>query len=152
MARESGAVAIDHMGFSVASLDEAVAFWTDAMGFELVRTGEMGGSFLRDVTGVDDPHCRMAVVVSPEGYAIELLEYSKSDTLDRAPESAGAIGAAHIAVSVADIETALERIEAHGWHAKGSPQPVPAGPRAGTVVVYVSGPDNIHIELMQPPR
>lgn len=39
------------MGFSVSSLDEAIAFWTAAMGFELVRTGEMGGDFLREVTG-----------------------------------------------------------------------------------------------------
>jgi len=34
---------------------------------------------------------------------------------------------------------------------KGSPQPIPAGPRSGTMVAYISGPDGNTIELMQPP-
>lgn len=143
---------VDHMGFSVSSLDEAIGFWTEAMGFELVRTGQMGGDFLREVTGVDDPRCRMALVVSPAGFPIELLEYSTAHTLGKTPESAGAIGAAHLAVTVADIDVAVARIQAQGWHLKGSPRPIEAGPRAGTVVAYVSGPDGITIEIMQPSR
>lgn len=146
------AVTVDHTGFSVASLDEAVRFWTQAMGFELVRTGEMGGDFLRAATGVDDPLCRMALVVSPGGYPIELLEYSTAQALGKVPDSAGAIGAAHLAVTVASIATAIARIAAQGWRVKGSPQPIPAGPRAGTIVAYVSGPDGVTIELMQRPE
>ncbi|WP_052250890.1 VOC family protein [Xanthomonas sacchari] len=144
-------VVVDHAGFSVSSLEEAIKFWTEAMGFELVRTGEMGGDFLREVTGVEDPRCRMALVVSPAGFPIELLEYSTASTLGKAPESAGAIGATHLAVTVADIDLVVARIQAQGWHLKGSPRPIEAGPRAGTVVVYVSGPDGITIEVMQPP-
>ena len=37
------------------------------------------------------------------------------------------------------------------WKAKGSPLPIAGGPRKGTLVAYVSGPDHITIELMQPP-
>jgi hypothetical protein len=36
----------------------------------------MGGEFLREATGVDDPRCRMSLVTAPNGYPIELLEYS----------------------------------------------------------------------------
>ncbi|MBO9873706.1 MULTISPECIES: VOC family protein [Xanthomonas] len=144
-------VIVDHAGFSVSSLEEAIRFWTEAMGFELVRTGEMGGDFLQQVTGVEDPRCRMALVVSPTGFPIELLEYSTASTLGKAPESAGAIGATHLAVTVADIDLVVARVQAQGWNLKGSPRPIEAGPRAGTVVAYVSGPDRITIEVMQPP-
>ncbi len=126
-------------------------FWTEAMGFDLVRQEEMGGDFLREATGVDDPRCRMALVTAPNGYPIELLEYSTSRTLGQTPRSAGAIGAAHIALTVTDIRTAIARIETAGWAVKGSPQPVSAGPRGGTMVAYISGPDGVTIELMQPP-
>ncbi len=146
-----GVIAVDHTGFSVASLEEAIQFWTEAMGFDLVRQGEMGGDFLREATGVDDPRCRMALVTAPNGYPIELLEYSTSRTLGQTPRSAGAIGAAHIALTVTDIRTAIARIETAGWAVKGSPQPVSAGPRGGTMVAYISGPDGVTIELMQPP-
>lgn len=148
---DAGVLAVDHTGFSVASLDSAIQFWTEAMGFELVRQGEMGGAFLRETTGVDDPRCRMALVVAPNGYPIELLEYSTGRTLGETPGSAGAIGAVHLAVTVVDIHAAIARVKLAGWHAKGSPQPIPTGPRAGTRVAYVSGPDGIIVELMQRP-
>jgi len=148
----NGAVVVDHIGFSVSSLEDAIQFWTEAMGFEVLRKGEMGGDFLREVTGVDDPRCRMALVVSASGFPIELLEYSTARTLGEVPDSAGAIGAAHIAVNVADIDAAVAKIKSHGWEIKGSSQAIPSGPRAGTIVAYVSGPDRITVELMQPPR
>lgn len=150
MTNNAGVTAVDHTGFSVSSLEEAIQFWTEALGFDLSRQGEMGGAFLREATGIDDPRCRMALVTAPNGYPIELLEYSTRLKLGRAPQNAGAIGAAHLAVTVSDIQAAIIRVEAAGWQVNGSPQPIPAGPRAGTVVAYVSGPDGITIELMQP--
>jgi lactoylglutathione lyase len=151
MAEDAGVITVDHMGLSVASLEEAMKFWTEAMGFDLARQGEMSGEFLREATGVDDPRCRMALVTAPNGYPIELLEYSTGRTLGQTPRSAGAIGAAHIAFTVADISKAISRVQTAGWTVNGSPQPIPAGPRRGTMVAYISGPDGITIELMQPP-
>ncbi|WP_414893376.1 VOC family protein, partial [Sphingomonas sp. Leaf38] len=66
------------------------------------------------------------------------------------PSGAGSIGAAHLALTVKDIHVAIARVEAAGWKAKGNPLPIPGGPRKGTLVAYVSGPDHITIELMQP--
>ena len=148
----AGVIAVDHTGFSVSSLNDAIRFWTEAMGFTLERRSEMGGEFLREVTGVTDPLVHTAVVRAPGGFAVELLEFSDAAQHGVAPASAGAIGAAHIALSVDDIAAAIRRVEAAGWELKGSAQAIPGGPRKGTLVVYVSGPDNITIELMQSPR
>ncbi len=144
-------IAVDHTGFAVSSLDEAIQFWTGALGFTLERQSEMGGDFLHQVTGVDDPSVRTAIVRAPSGYAVELLQYSKGHQNGVVPPSAGAIGAAHLALTVKDIHAAIGRVEAAGWKAKGSPLPIAGGPRKGTLVAYVSGPDHITIELMQPP-
>lgn len=144
-------ISVDHTGFAVSSLDEAVRFWTDALGFQLERQSEMGGDFLHQVTGVDDPSVKTAIVRAPGGYAVELLQYSKGHQNGTVPNSAGAIGAAHLAMTVHDIHAAIGRVEAAGWKAKGSPLPIAGGPRKGTLVAYVSGPDHITIELMQPP-
>jgi len=147
----AGVIAVDHTGFVVSSLDDAIRFWTDALGFTLERQSEMGGTFLHQVTGVDDPHVRTAIVRAPGGYMVELLAYSQGARHGSAPESAGAIGAVHLALAVRDIHAAIARIEAAGWMVKGSPQAIPGGPRQGTLVVYVSGPDSITLELMQLP-
>ncbi len=142
---------VDHTGFAVSSLDEAVRFWTGALGFTLERRAEMGGDFLHQVTGVDDPNVKTAIVRAPDGYRVELLQYSQGHRNGVVPDGAGAIGAAHLALTVQDIRAAIARVEAAGWKAKGSPLPIAGGPRKGTLVAYVSGPDHIIIEFMQPP-
>ncbi|MEG8038014.1 VOC family protein [Sphingomonas sp. LR60] len=144
-------IAADHTGFAVSSLDEAIRFWTEALGFTLERQSEMGGDFLRQVTGVNDPKVKTAIVTAPDGYVVELLHYSQGHRNGVLPDSAGSIGAAHLAFTVKDIHAAIARVEAAGWKAKGSPQPIPGGPKKGTLVAYVSGPDHITIEFMQPP-
>ena len=150
MTDAANVMAVDHTGFAVSSLDEAVQFWTGALGFTLERQSEMGGDFLHQVTGVDDPKVRTAIVKAPNGYVVELLEYSNGLQNGTVPNGAGLIGAAHLALTVKDIHAAIARVEAAGWKAKGNPLPIPGGPRKGTLVAYVSGPDHITIELMQP--
>ncbi|WP_337587721.1 VOC family protein, partial [Xanthomonas maliensis] len=84
-----------------------------------------------------------------DGSRIELLEYSQGDRHGITPATASAIGSAHLALRVQDMHAVLGRIEQAGWQARGEPQPIPAGPRKGTLVVYVTGPDHITLELMQ---
>lgn len=151
MTNTADVTAVDHTGFAVSSLDESIRFWTEALGFALERQSEMGGDFLHQVTGVDDPNVRTAIVKAPDGFTIELLQYSGGHQHGFVPDSAGAIGAAHVALTVKDIHEAIARVEAAGWKAKGRPQPIPGGPRKGTLTAYVSGPDRLTIEFMQPP-
>ncbi|MCP9630715.1 VOC family protein [Rhodopseudomonas palustris] len=151
MTETANVSAVDHTGFAVSSLEKAIQFWTGALGFTLERQSEMGGKFLHQVTGVDDPNVRTAIVKAPDGFVVELLQYSKGQQNGSVPNSAGAIGAAHLALIVKDIHAAVARVEAAGWKASGIPQPIPGGPRKGTLAAYVSGPDHITIEFMQRP-
>ncbi len=139
----------DHVGFAVASLDDAVRFWTEGLGATLEREGEMDGPFLREVTGAQEATVRMAIV-SLAGQRIELLDYAGPERPDSAQKPFHP-GFAHLALVVADLPAVLARIAPYGWHPAGTPQPIPGGARAGTMVVYVSGPDGATIELMQPP-
>jgi catechol 2,3-dioxygenase-like lactoylglutathione lyase family enzyme len=151
MSDTANVIAVAHTGFAVSSLPEALRFWTEALGFTLQRQSKMGGDFLLQVTGVGDPSVQTAIVRAPDGFSVELLQYSRGRQNGAVPDNAGAIGAAHLALNVGDIHTAIARAEAAGWSAKGDPQPIPDGPRKGTLVAYVSGPDHITIEFMQMP-
>ena len=151
MPNNIGPIAVDHTGFTVSSLDEAVRFWTEAIGFELVGKGELAGAFPGTVTGVPTPVLKAAIVKAPNGYLVELLEFASDKNEGRVPGSAGAIGATHFAITVSDIQHALKRVEAEGWKANGTPAMIPSGGYKGRTVVYVSGPDGIIIELMQNP-
>lgn len=139
----------DHIGFAVAFLDEALRFWVDGLGAQLVRTGEMGGEFLDQVTGAHGAQVRMAIV-SLADQTIELLEYRGLDR-PTVPAKPFDPGFAHLALVVDDIDAILARIGPYGWKAQGIPQPIASGVRAGTRVIYAVGPDGATIEFMQPP-
>lgn len=140
----------DHVGFSVASLDLALRFWVEGLGGQLVRTGDMGGEFLGEVTGAHGASVRMAIV-SLAGQMIELLEYRGVDLQHRASRPFDP-GFAHLALIVDDIDRVLARIAVYEWRPQGKPQVISGGTRAGTKVIYAVGPDGATIEFMQPPE
>ena len=151
MPNDIGPIAVDHMGFTVSSLDEAVRFWTEAVGFELIGKGEFPGDFAETITGVPTPVLKAAKVKAPNGFIVELLKFESDRDEGRVPGSAAAIGASHFAITVSDIKHAIERIEAEGWKASGTPAVIPSGGSKGRTVVYISGPDGIILELVQVP-
>ena len=140
----------DHVGFAVASLDEAIRFWVEGLGAKLVRTGRLDGPFLANVTGARDAEVDLAIVELAGG-AVELLQYRGTRPRNGAAPAPFDAGAAHLGLIVDDLDAMVARVGAYGWFAQGIAQVIPAGPRAGTRVMYVVGPDGATIEFMQPP-
>jgi len=106
-----------------------------------------------EITGVTGAEINLAVLKSPGGHKIELLEYlappgRKQDVHLRPCD----VGHVHVALIVDDLDAVLQKIAESGWKAAGIPQTLTAGPNAGKRVVYVRDPDGTTIELMQQPR
>jgi methylmalonyl-CoA/ethylmalonyl-CoA epimerase len=91
-----------HVGIAVRSLEEAIATWTGALGFELVGTESLPGMQLR-------------IAFLRGGSAeIELLEATSPDSpVGRFLERRGE-GIHHLSFYVADLEAALADAERRG--------------------------------------
>lgn len=110
----------------------------------------MSGTFLTEVCGTPDSTSVETALVDIAGQTIELLQYTGVSTLSQ-PTRAYQAGVLHLALQVDDIDAAITLCQRHGWQAQGRPQPIPAGPRVGTLVMYVTDAQGATIELMQPP-
>ena len=145
-------IAADHTGITVSNLERSLAFWRDVLGFEFSHSAHQTGERPEQITGVKGAELKLAVVKSPSGHKIELLEYfappDRKQHVDLRPCDVGSI---HVALTVDNLDAILERIAAIGWKAAGNPQTLAAGPNAGKRVVYVRDPDGTTIELMQMP-
>src|SRR5256885_2045253 len=145
-------IAADHTGITVSNLERSLAFWRDVLGFEFSHSAHQTGERPEQITGVKGAELKLAVVKSPSGHKIELLEYfappDRKQHVDLRPCDVGSI---HVALTIDNLDAILERIAAIGWKAAGTPQPPTAGPNAGKRVVYVRDPDGTTIELMQMP-
>ena len=68
-------VATDHSGITVSNLESSLVFWRDVLGFEFSHSAHQKGEMAEQVTGVKGAEIKLAVVKTPGGHKIELLEY-----------------------------------------------------------------------------
>ena len=145
-------LAADHTGITVSDIERSLAFWQDVLGFELSHRAHQKGELAEQITGVIGAEILIAVLKAP-GHKIELLEYRAPPDRERQNNLRPCdLGAAHIALTVDNLDEALERIAASGWKTAGEPQTLTVGPNAGKRVIYVRDPDGTTVELMQMPQ
>ena len=146
-------VGADHTGITVSNLERSLAFWRDVLGFEFSHDAHQTGERVEQITGVKGGDLKLAVLKTPSGHKIELLEYYAPPDRKRIELRPCDVGHVHVALIVDDLDAVLQRIAASGWKAAGKPQTLTHGPNAGKRVVYVQDPDGTTIEFMQmPPR
>lgn len=153
MSRSFQIVAVDHTGITVRDVEKSLVFWRDVLGFEFSHRAHQKGEMAEQIIGVKGAELKLAVVKTPGGHKIELLEYiaphDRKKHGDLRPCDAGHV---HVALVVDNLEMILSKIAASGWQAAGTPQTLTAGPNAGKRVVYVRDPEGTTIEFMETPK
>ncbi|MGH9255690.1 MAG: methylmalonyl-CoA epimerase [Vicinamibacterales bacterium] len=132
---------LDHIGIAVANIDEALAFYRDALGLEMHPPEEVESQGVR------------AHIIPAGQAALELLEATRSDSpiakyLDRRGP-----GLHHITLRVDDIEAVLEELRARGVRLVDQ-RPRPGAEGALVAFVHPSAAHGVLVELKQgaPPR
>src|SRR5437870_3565822 len=146
-------IAADHTGITVSNLERSLDFWQNVLGFEFSHRAHQTGERVEQITGVKGAELKLAVVKTPSGHKIELLEYlAPADREQHVGLRPCDVGHVHVALTVENLEPLLQKIAASGWKAAGKPQPLTKGPNAGKRVVYVRDPDGTTIEFMEIPK
>jgi methylmalonyl-CoA/ethylmalonyl-CoA epimerase len=128
---------LDHIGIAVRDLDEALAFYRDALGLEVELTEE-----------VPSQHVRAHFIRVGEP-ALELLEATSSQSpIARAVDRRGP-GLHHITLRVDDIHAVLARLKARGVRLVDE-TPRPGAEGALVAFVHPSAAHGVLVELKQP--
>lgn len=149
--------AVWHFSFTVADLERSIEFYRDLLEFELVHVQEQANEYTRRLVGYPDAHLKVAQFAVPglprgvSTHDLELVEYvsprgSRGDVEICNP------GAAHLAMAVDDIHERHARLVAAGVRFVSPPNEITAGVNAGGWTCYFRDPDEIVLELVQPPR
>jgi catechol 2,3-dioxygenase-like lactoylglutathione lyase family enzyme len=145
-----------HFSFTVADIEQTILFYRDLLGFDLIHTQEQANEYTRRLVGYPDAHLKVAqfaVPGQPRGISthdLELVEYvsprgSRGDINTYNP------GAAHLAMTVDDIHERYERLKSAGVTFVSPPNPITAGVNTGGHTCYFRDPDDIVLEMLQPP-
>jgi catechol 2,3-dioxygenase-like lactoylglutathione lyase family enzyme len=147
---------IFHTGLTVSDLDRSIAFYRDVLGLELVAQWDSSRPYLRTVVGFPDAELRIALLRIPSsragasGHHLELLEYRTPRGV-RGDSRTCNPGNAHVAFMVQDLDAAYADLSARGVRFKSAPVQITHGRNRGAKAVYLLDPDDITLELVEPP-
>jgi catechol 2,3-dioxygenase-like lactoylglutathione lyase family enzyme len=131
---------VHHVGISVRSIDDALAFWEPFL-----------GRAARWRTMLDRPYLGTFVDL-PGGGVLELLDYRVDDKAELAGGTANP-GNVHLCLRVSDAQRVWSRAVEFGATpvVPDGPVTVDAGPNAGARAAYLRIHDGVTLELFQPP-
>lgn len=146
-----------HASFTVSNLDRSIEFYCGLLGMELHHRQIQHNEYTSKLVGYADAHLDVAMLripnsfVGPSNHHLELVEYihPRGEKADVATNRAGA---PHLAFVTDDIFADYRRLAAAGVRFK-APEPVAieAGVNMGGFTVYFLDPDDITLEMLQPP-
>ncbi|MQA77421.1 MAG: hypothetical protein GEV10_02890 [Streptosporangiales bacterium] len=145
-----------HFSFTVADLDRSVAFYVDQLGFVLVHTQEQSNEYTSRLVGYPDAHLRVAQLAVPgqprglSSHDLELVQYVHPKGSRGEAEICNP-GAAHLALTVDDAHAQYDRLVAAGVRFYSPPNAITAGVNEGGWTCYFEDPDEIVLEMVQPP-
>lgn len=145
-----------HFSFTVADIDRSVDFYSRVLGLELVHRQEQSNAYTAALVGFPDASLRIAqlrVPGQPRGLSshdLELVEYVEPPGT---PYGGGRNrpGASHMAFTVEDALAEYDRLRNEGVRFVSAPQAITAGVNKGGYTCYLLDPDDITLELVQPP-
>ena len=155
-ASDSGLAGVWHFSFTVSDLDRSVAFYRDLLGLELVHTQEQDNAYTRRLVGFPDAVLRVAQLAVPgqpraiSTHDLELVEYVRPRGVRREGRICDP-GAPHLALTVRDARATYERLVDSGVRFVSPPNGITAGVNEGGYACYFFDPDDIVLELLQPP-
>jgi catechol 2,3-dioxygenase-like lactoylglutathione lyase family enzyme len=145
--KQAKILSTNHTSFTVSNLQRTMAYFRDALGFEVTSVAPRDPKMIQSITGVPDAGVLIGYVRGL-GHSIELIEYT--DPSDRAhvrPRPCD-VGFAHIAYNVENVDDAIAASAPHGVVPRGVVVTVDQGPNQGKRAVYMRDPDGITIEFI----
>ena len=141
-------LATNHTSFTVSNLDRSIAFFRDALGFEVTSKAPRDPRAIEQITGVPGADVLIAYVRGP-GHSLELIEYTGPADRGQVEARPCDTGFAHVAYDVDDVEAAVAAAAEHGFRPRGEVYTIDQGPNTGARVVYLVDEDGVTVEFIE---
>ncbi|MBQ9063447.1 MAG: VOC family protein [Eubacterium sp.] len=141
---------VAHTGFIVADIEKQVAFWTEVMGGELLKSGDAAGPVIaHGVLGLDGEASMKTAVVKAGGHELEFFQFTDPVSAEYHGDMSVS-GSAHVAMWVDNLEEMYRDLTARGirFHSEINTDYKEDG-SVDFKWVYMRDPNNICIELME---
>jgi len=134
-----------HVGITVSDIEEAITFYRDVLGFEVVRIMDESGEHIDKFSALSQVNVRTVKMKDKTGGMIELLKYH-SHPQEPSFDDITRIGCSHFALTVNNLDLLVEKIVETGYTINCEPQLSPDG---RVKLTFCKGPDGVLLELVE---
>ena len=146
-----------HTSFHVSDIDASVDFYTQ-LGMRLVFRQDQHNAYTSRLVGYTNASLRVAQLALPDrddataasSHDLELVEYVEPRH-EQVPLERAMPGTGHLAFAVDDATKEHERLSTLGVRFLSEPNAITSGVNEGGYACYFLDPDDITLELVQPP-
>ena len=136
---------IRHTGIVVDDLEASLHFYSDLLGFQIVKQMEEAGDYIDNISSLRKVKVTTVKITSPSGQMIELLKYN-SHPIEQKTREISEIGISHIAFTVDNLDMEYERLKGKEIQFNSPPQLSPDG---YAKVTFCRAPEGTLIELVE---
>ena len=136
---------IRHTGIVVDDLEASLHFYSDLLGFQIVKQMEETGDYIDNISSLRKVKVTTVKMTSPSGQMIELLKYS-SHPIEQRTREIPEVGISHIAFTVDDLDMEYERLKGKEIQFNSPPQ---LSPNGYAKVTFCRAPEGTLIELVE---
>ena len=139
-----------HLGICVSDLERSLAFYRDALGFEVESELHVDGEPSETLLRLQKVRLH-AVYLVRDGMRIELLHYASPGSVgDGSPREMNRLGLTHLSLRVDDLEATVSRLDARGVRVLRDTRI--DNPRLRAKAIFATDPDGTLIELVETRR
>ncbi|WP_107942177.1 VOC family protein [Metasolibacillus sp. FSL H7-0170] len=146
-----------HTSFTVENIERSIEFYRDILNLELVHEQVQHNEYTAKLVNYPNAHLKVAMFAikggheRASGHVVELVEYVYPKG-EYVPTGTAHTRSAHLAFEVEDIFAMVEKLKNAGVRFKSDVVSIEAGRNKGGYTVYFFDPDDITLELVQPPK
>jgi glyoxylase I family protein len=146
---------VDHINIVVSNLEKSVRFYTEILGFRIIRDAHLKGEWIERIVGLKRVEAKVVYVVANGGEPrIELLQYvSPKGELIKDNSHPNTLGLRHVAFQVDDIHTLYKKLILNNVTVFGEPVKVPSDvikhDAGQKTLLYFLDPDGVVLELAE---
>ena len=135
-----------HVGIVVNDLEKSIHFWRELIGFKVVSDNIEPSPYIEELLSLNATNLRTMKFSDNNGFIVELLKFASPSNSPVWQGDLSTTGLTHIALTVENVEQIVNKLNDFSYTSLSK---IMKSPNGQAKVVFINGPENLKLELVE---